>query len=135
MDYLDGEKERRVTQLRKGILELAVMGTLYGEQHYGYSLVRVLTGDGSVSLKEGTVYPILTRLDKEGLVRSEWVESDQGPPRKYYSLTANGRRLFESLMPEFDQLVALVKQSRNGAKSRQNQYVGERILVKKEEKA
>ena len=135
MDYLDGEKERRVTQLRKGILELAVMGTLYSEQHYGYSLVRVLTGDGSLSLKEGTVYPILTRLDKEGLVRSEWVESDQGPPRKYYSLTANGRRLFESLMPEFDQLVALVKQSRNGAKSRQNQYLGERILVKKEEKA
>ena len=135
MDYLDGEKERRVTQLRKGILELAVMGTLYGEQHYGYSLVRVLTGDGSLSLKEGTVYPILTRLDKEDLVRSEWVESDQGPPRKYYSLTANGRRLFESLMPEFDQLVALVKQSRNGAKSRQNQYLGERIPVKKEEKA
>jgi PadR family transcriptional regulator PadR len=135
MDYLDGEKERRVTQLRKGILELAVMGTLYSEQHYGYSLVRVLMGDGSLSLSEGTVYPILTRLDKEGLVRSEWVESDQGPPRKYYSLTANGRRLFESLMPEFDQLVALVKQSRNGAKSRQNQYLGERILVKKEEKA
>jgi PadR family transcriptional regulator PadR len=135
MDYLDGEKERRVTQLRKGILELAVMGTLYSEQHYGYSLVRVLMGDGSLSLSEGTVYPILTRLDKEGLVRSEWVESDQGPPRKYYSLTATGRRLFESLMPEFDQLVALVKQSRNGAKSRQNQYLGERILVKKEEKA
>jgi PadR family transcriptional regulator len=135
MDYLDGEKERRVTQLRKGILELAVMGTLYGEQHYGYSLVRVLMGDGSLSLREGTVYPILTRLDKEGLVRSEWVESDQGPPRKYYSLTANGRRLFESLMPEFDQLVALVKQSRNGAKSRQNQHSGTRVLVTKEEKA
>ena len=135
MDYLDAEKDRRVTQLRKGILELAVMGSLYGEHHYGYSLVRVLMGDGSLSLKEGTVYPILTRLDKDGLVRSEWVESDQGPPRKYYSLTASGRKLFESLMPEFDQLVALVKQSRNGAKSRQNQYLGERILVKKEEKA
>jgi PadR family transcriptional regulator PadR len=135
MDYLDAEKERRVTQLRKGILELAVMGSLYSEHHYGYSLVRVLMGDGSLSLKEGTVYPILTRLNKEGLVRSEWVESDQGPPRKYYSLTANGRKLFEALMPEFNQLVALVKQSRNGAKSRQNQHLGERILVKKEEKA
>src|SRR2546422_6819777 len=114
MDYLDGGKGRRVTQLRKGILELAVMGTLYSQHHYGYSLVRVLTGDGSLSLKEGTVYPILTRLHKEGLVRSEWVESDQGPPRKYYALTANGRKVFESLMPEFDQLVALVDQSRNG---------------------
>jgi PadR family transcriptional regulator PadR len=135
MDYLEGEKERRITQLRKGILELAVMGTLYSEQHYGYSLVRVLMGDGSLSLREGTVYPILTRLNKEGLVRSEWVESDQGPPRKYYSLTANGRRLFESLMPEFDQLVALVKQSRNGANSRQNQHSGARVLVAKEEKS
>jgi PadR family transcriptional regulator PadR len=134
MDYLDTERERRVTQLRKGILELAIMGSLYSHQHYGYSLVRVLTEDGSLSLKEGTVYPILTRLDKEGLVRSEWVESDQGPPRKYYSLTAHGRKIFESLMPEFDQLVALVKQSRNGAKSRQDQTQGERILVKKEEK-
>lgn len=135
MDYLDTEKERRVTQLRKGILELAVMGSLYGEHHYGYSLVRVLTGDGSLSLKEGTIYPILARLDKDGLVRSEWVESDQGPPRKYYSLTGNGRKLFESLIPEFDQLVALVKQSQNGAKSRRNQPLGERILLKKEEKA
>jgi len=134
MDYLDAEKERRVTQLRKGILELAIMGSLYRQQHYGYSLVRVLTGDGSLLLKEGTVYPILTRLDKEGLVLSEWVESDQGPPRKYYSLTANGRKIFESLMPEFDQLVSLVKQSRNGAKSRQDQPLGERILVKREEK-
>ena len=135
MDYLEIEKERRVTQLRKGILELALMGSLYEEQHYGYSLVRALTSDGLLSLKEGTVYPILTRLNKDGLVRSEWVESDQGPPRKYYSLTANGRRLFESLMPEFDQLVELVKQSRNSAKSRQNEHPRERILVKKEERA
>lgn len=135
MDYLEIEKERRVTQLRKGILELAVMGSLYGERHYGYSLVRVLTRDGSLSLKEGTVYPILTRLDKDALVRSEWVESDQGPPRKYYSLTASGRKLFESLMPEFDLLVKLVKQSQNGVKSRQDQHLGQRILVKKEERA
>src|SRR5262247_4061145 len=111
------------------------MGVLYHKRHYGYSLIRVLTESASISLKEGTVYPILTRLDKDGLVRSEWVESDQGPPRKYYSLTANGRRLFESLMPEFDQLVELVKQSRNGAKSRQNEQTRERILVKKEERA
>jgi PadR family transcriptional regulator PadR len=136
MDYLDTERERRVTQLRKGIVELAVMGTLYSERHYGYSLVRVLIGDGSMSLKEGTIYPILTRLDNEGLVRSEWVESAQGPPRKYYSLTASGRRLFESLVPEFDQLVALVKQSRNGSKNGQNRgkQLGERIPVKKEDR-
>ena len=86
MEYSDEDRDRRVTQLRKGILELAVMGVLYREKHYGYSLVRALTETGSISLKEGTIYPILARLDRDGLVRSEWVESDQGPPRKYLSL-------------------------------------------------
>ena len=58
MQYQDDGKDRRVTQLRKGILELAVMGVLYHERHYGYSLVRVLSESGAVSLKEGTVNPI-----------------------------------------------------------------------------
>jgi PadR family transcriptional regulator, regulatory protein PadR len=108
MDHDDG-RDRRITQLRKGILELAVMGVLYRGRHYGYSLVRVLSEHGS-SLKEGTIYPILARLDRDGLVRSEWVESDQGPPRKYYSLTPAGRRVFADLSQEFDLLISLVKQ-------------------------
>src|SRR5580700_6922219 len=110
MQYHDEDKDRRITQLRKGILELAVMGVLYRERHYGYSLVRVLAESGSISLKEGTVYPILARLDRDGLVRSEWVESDQGPPRKYYALTSSGRQLFDELNQEFDLLVSLVQQ-------------------------
>ena len=107
----DDGKDRRITQLRKGILELAVMGVLYHERHYGYSLVRVLTETGSISLKEGTVYPILARLNRDGLVRSEWVESDQGPPRKYYALTLPGRQLFDELSQEFKLLVALVQRN------------------------
>jgi PadR family transcriptional regulator, regulatory protein PadR len=109
VEYSDDGKDRRITQLRKGILELAVMGVLYHERHYGYSLVRVMTETGSISLKEGTIYPILARLDRDGLVRSEWVESDQGPPRKYYALTASGRQLFDALSQEFDLLVSLVQ--------------------------
>jgi PadR family transcriptional regulator PadR len=109
VQYSDDDKDKRVTQLRKGILELAVMGVLYHRRHYGYSLIRVLTESASISLKEGTVYPILARLDRDGLVRSEWVESDQGPPRKYYALTAEGRRLFTELSREFDLLISLVK--------------------------
>ena len=108
MQYSDEGKDRRITQLRKGILELAVMGVLYHERHYGYSLVRVLSESGSISLKEGTVYPILARLDRDGLVRSEWVESDQGPPRKYYEMTSSGRQLFDELSQEFGLLVSLV---------------------------
>ena len=110
MGYWEGDKDKRVTQLRKGILELAVMAALYHERHYGYSLIRVLTEGGAVSLKEGTIYPILARLDRDGLVRSEWVESVQGPPRKYYTLTPSGRQLFTDLREEFDLLISLVKQ-------------------------
>jgi PadR family transcriptional regulator, regulatory protein PadR len=110
MQDRDDGRDRRIIQLRKGILELAVMGVLFRGRHYGYSLVRVLSEHGGSSLKEGTVYPILARLDRDGLVRSEWVESAQGPPRKYYALTPAGRRLFTDLSQELDLLVALVKQ-------------------------
>jgi PadR family transcriptional regulator PadR len=102
------EIDNKVTQLRKGILELAIMAALYHKTHYGYSLVRNLAGSGSVELKEGTIYPILGRLAREGLVHSEWMESSQGPPRKYYSLTISGRSMLESLQTEFQSLVQLV---------------------------
>jgi PadR family transcriptional regulator PadR len=126
VEYSDDGKDRRITQLRKGILELAVMGVLYHERHYGYSLVRVLSEAASISLKEGTVYPILARLDRDGLVRSEWVESAQGPPRKYYALTASGRQLFDELSQEFELLVALVQQK---WKSPEQPEQGRRKLV------
>ena len=109
MKYSDEDRDKRITQLRKGILELAVMGVLYNERHYGYSLIRVLSESGSISLKEGTIYPILARLDRDALVRSEWTESDQGPPRKYYALTSSGRHLFDELSQEFDLLISLVQ--------------------------
>ncbi len=110
MQNWDEAIEKRVTQLRKGILELAVMGVLYHGKHYGYSLVRALSQGAANPPKEGTVYPILARLNRDGLVSSEWVESDQGPPRKYYSLTPAGRRLFQELRRELDVLVGLVKE-------------------------
>ena len=110
MKYSEEDKDKRITQLRKGILELAVMGVLYNDRHYGYSLIRVLAESSSLSLKEGTIYPILARLDRDGLVRSEWAESDQGPPRKYYALTSSGRQLFDELSQEFEMLISLVQQ-------------------------
>jgi PadR family transcriptional regulator, regulatory protein PadR len=129
MQYSDEDRDRRITQLRKGILELAVMGVLYHERHYGYSLVRVLTETGSISLKEGTIYPILARLDRDGLVRSEWVESDQGPPRKYYALTSSGRQLFDELSKELDLLISLVQQKWKGTE--QTAYAGKKLVVRK----
>ncbi|MGA3237283.1 MAG: PadR family transcriptional regulator [Bryobacteraceae bacterium] len=130
MEYSKNEdRNRRITQLRKGILELAVMGVLYHERHYGYSLVRVLSESGSISLKEGTIYPILARLDRDGLVRSEWVESDQGPPRKYYALTSSGRQLFDELNQEFDLLVSLVRQKSKVPE--QSEQTRKKLVVRK----
>jgi PadR family transcriptional regulator PadR len=128
MEYPEDGRDRRVTQLRKGILELAVMGVLAHERHYGYSLVRALAENGSVSLKEGTVYPILARLERDGVLRSEWVESEQGPPRKYYEITPVGRELFAELSNEFDRLVSLVRRKWQAPKSIQKL---EKLFVKK----
>ena len=126
---MDDGRDRRVTQLRRGILELAVMGVLYHGRHYGYSLIRVLSERGSISLKEGTIYPILARLDRDGLVASEWVESVQGPPRKYYALTSSGRRLFDELSQELDSLVSLVQQ--DWKTPEQPEPVGKKLVVRK----
>jgi len=100
--------ENKITQLRKGILELAILGALSRGRHYGYSLVRTIAGTSDIDLTEGTIYPILGRLAKEGLVQSEWVESSQGPPRKYYTLTLKGEEAFRVLDAEFRKLAAIV---------------------------
>ncbi len=100
--------ENKITQLRKGILELAILGCLHSARHYGYSLVKSIAGEGDVDLTEGTIYPILSRLAKEDLVQSEWVESPQGPPRKYYFLTAKGEEAYKVLHAEFEKLASVV---------------------------
>jgi PadR family transcriptional regulator PadR len=79
-------------QLRKGCLELAVLAALWDGRRYGLEILRRLESDSDLILSEGTVYPLLTRLKALGLVASEWVESDGGHPRKYYSLTRAGKQ-------------------------------------------
>ena len=84
--------DRWEVQLRKGCLELAILGILWPERLYGLEILRRLEKDSDMSLSAGTVYPLLARLKAEGLLESEWVEADAGHPRKYYRLTAVGRR-------------------------------------------
>jgi PadR family transcriptional regulator PadR len=79
-------------QLRKGCLELAILAALWEGRRYGLEILRRLESDSDLIVSEGTVYPLLSRLKVLELVRSEWVESDAGHPRKYYSLTAAGKR-------------------------------------------
>ena len=79
-------------QLRKGCLELAILAALWDGKRYGLEILRRLESDSDLIVSEGTVYPLLSRLKALGLVRSEWVESDAGHPRKYYALTASGKQ-------------------------------------------
>jgi PadR family transcriptional regulator, regulatory protein PadR len=79
-------------QLRKGCLELAILAALWDEKLYGLEILQRLESDSDLVISEGTVYPLLSRLKTMELVRSEWVESDAGHPRKYYALTPPGRQ-------------------------------------------
>lgn len=79
-------------QLRKGCLELAILGCLWPAKLYGLEILRRLETDSDLVLSAGTVYPLLSRLKAEGLLDSEWVEAEAGHPRKYYTLTSTGRR-------------------------------------------
>ena len=79
-------------QVRKGGLGLAVLAVLWPGRLYGLEILRRLDSTAGLSIPEGTIYPLLSRLKAEGLVDSEWVEADAGHPRKYYRLPDPGRR-------------------------------------------
>ena len=84
--------EGLLTQMRKGVLECCVLSLLNQREMYGLELVRTLSEVDGMVLSEGTLYPLLSRLRKEDLVDTTWQESAAGPPRRYYRLTAKGRR-------------------------------------------
>jgi PadR family transcriptional regulator PadR len=79
-------------QLRKGSLEVAILAALWRSRLYGLEILRHFESNSDLVVVEGTIYPLLSRLRTLGLVEAEWVESDSGHPRKYYSLTAAGRQ-------------------------------------------
>ena len=87
-----GTSDKWEVQLRKGCLELAILAALWSGKLYGLEILRQLESASDLVVSEGTVYPLLSRLKTLGLVRSEWVESDAGHPRKYYALTHAGKQ-------------------------------------------
>ncbi|MBM6402819.1 PadR family transcriptional regulator [Phycicoccus sp. CSK15P-2] len=90
-------REDRESQWLKGVLDLAVLAALVREgSAYGYGLLRSLAEAGLTGLKGGTLYPLLGRLEDDGLVRSEWVTGSSGPPRRYFFVTAAGRAELEA---------------------------------------
>ena len=88
-------------ELRRGVVVLAVLSQLREDQ-YGYSLRQALAERG-MPIEEGTLYPLLRRLEGQGLLRSEWRIED-GPPRRYYRLSGAGDRLFGELTTSWREL-------------------------------
>lgn len=84
-----------LTELRRGVLVLAVLSRLQVPQ-YGYSLKQALA-EGGMPVEEGTLYPLLRRLEAQGLLASEW-NTEYAPPRRYYRLAAEGERVFAVLV-------------------------------------
>ena len=93
-----------MTQLRKGLLELAVLNAIAPAPLYGYEIVRRLSDVDHLVISEGTVYPILSRLRNEEYVESYIEESSSGPPRKYYRLTPRGREELRRMNQHWEQL-------------------------------
>src|SRR5664279_356539 len=82
--------EEKFTAIRKGLLEFLVLKIVAAEKVYVADMLKQLS-ETEFSTQEGTLYPLLSKMRREGLVDYEWKESDAGPPRKYYQLTAKGR--------------------------------------------
>ena len=84
-------QETLLAQMRRGTLQYCVLALLADEERYGFDLVRSLAAVDGMVTSEGTIYPLLNRLRRDGLVESTWRESSSGPPRRYYRATRAGR--------------------------------------------
>ena len=105
--------ENAKSQMRKGMLEYCILLLLHREPAYASDIIQQLK-DAELIVVEGTLYPLLTRLKNERLLKYEWVESTQGPPRKYYALTLDGEEFLRNLdqaWAELQTTVAILKQS------------------------
>ncbi|MEM0940610.1 MAG: PadR family transcriptional regulator [Bacteroidota bacterium] len=96
--------ENTRVQMRKGILEFCILHIISRGEVYASDMLDELTS-ARIMVVEGTLYPLLTRLRKAGLVDYKWVESSSGPPRKYYTLTEDGHRFLEGLDQTWTELV------------------------------
>src|SRR5690606_33303355 len=93
-------------EIRRGIVVLAVLSQL-DTARYGYSLIQELNTQG-FEIEEGTLYPLLRRLEQQGLLESEW-EEGEARPRKYYRISPVGRRVLEELTAEWQQTVHIMR--------------------------
>ena len=109
-------EENWTTQLRKGVLELCILNIVGCDRVYGYDIVRQLRESGALVVSEGTIYPILGRLKRDGLVKTSLEESPEGPARKYYELTRRGEEQLTAMNTSWHGLTEAVAGLRKGTR-------------------
>lgn len=96
--------------MRKGILEMCILGVIRSGEVYPSDIIEKLK-EVELIIVEGTLYPLLTRLKNAGLLDYQWKESSSGPPRKYYRITSEGESFLEDLTNNWERLVNAVNHS------------------------
>jgi len=97
--------ENTILELRRGVIVLAVLNQLAGEQ-YGYSLLKLLSEQG-LEVDQGTLYPLLRRLETQGLLQSTW-KLEEARPRRYYVISQTGRKILPKLKDEWAGIVGMM---------------------------
>lgn len=101
--------ENTKAQMRKGVLEFCILSILSDGEHYPTEIIERMKA-AKLLIVEGTLYPLLTRLKNDGLLSYRWVESQSGPPRKYFTLTEDGRVFLNGLIESWQELTESVNQ-------------------------
>jgi len=102
--------ENAKQQMKKGVIELCVLSIIKNNESYPSDIINELQS-AKIIVVEGTLYPLLTRLKNNGLLSYRWVESESGPPRKYYTLTTEGEQYFNGLLEAWQELTKVVNKA------------------------
>ena len=102
--------ENTLNELRRGVIVLAVLSQLHQEQ-YGYSLLKSLSEQG-LEIDQGTLYPLLRRLESQGLLSSDW-NTEGSRPRRYYVISPEGQELLPRLKEEWNKIVSMMERMLN----------------------
>ncbi len=97
--------QNTMLELRRGVIVMAVLSQL-GEEQYGYSLLKLLADQG-LELDQGTLYPLLRRLESQGLLQSVW-KLEEARPRRYYVISPEGREMLPRLKEEWTKIVSMM---------------------------
>jgi PadR family transcriptional regulator PadR len=116
-DALEGSRERLRTQMYKGVAELALLKVVQQSEEYGLRILELLRDEAGLEIAEGTLYPLLYRLEKQGSIRSKWRILDEAShPRKYYEITSQGKAELKAYLDDWQSMTSTFNRFLNRGK-------------------